>query len=93
MNVEEIRKAAERLHQRRAAISISLALDNFDRSESAQDETYQRIIEFRKNAKTVPEDERAGLEKRIADYSNALAKNKIISEVRRGSNLSSRFAT
>jgi hypothetical protein len=41
----------------------------------AQDEGYQRIIQFRKDAKGMSEEEKARLEKRIAAYSNALAKD------------------
>ncbi len=76
MSIEEVRAAAENLHQRAQAIRLGLALDNFDGSKSAQDKVYQRIIQFRKSSKTLPEEERARLEKRIAAYSNALAKNK-----------------
>jgi len=50
-------------------------LDNYDGSSAAQNDIYQRIIQFRKDAKGMPEDERTRLEKRIAAYSNALAKN------------------
>jgi len=72
LTTDEVREASENLHQRAATIRLGLALDHFDGSKSAQDGVCQRIIEFRKNAKTLPEEERTRLEKRIADYSNAL---------------------
>ena len=37
--------------------------------------TYQQIIQFRKDAEGLSEEEKARLEKRIAAYSNALAKD------------------
>jgi hypothetical protein len=66
---------SEHLHQRAPAIRLSLVLDHFDGYKSAQNDIYQRIIQFRKSAKTLPEEERSRLEKRIADYSNALTKH------------------
>ena len=74
MSIEEVREAAENLHKRGAAIRLGLALDHFDGSKSAQNDIYQRIIQFRKSAKNLPEEERVRLEKRIAAYSNGLAK-------------------
>jgi hypothetical protein len=75
MTTDEVREAAQRLHQRAPAIRLGLALDHFDGSKSVQNDIYQRIIQFRKSAKTSPEEERSRLEKRIADYSNALTKH------------------
>src|SRR5882762_3125054 len=62
-----------RVSLRQIGIRLTLALDDCDGSKSAQDDIYQRIIQFRKSAKNMSEDERTRLEKRIADYSNASA--------------------
>ncbi len=50
------------------------ALDRYDGSMTAQNDIYQRILQFRKSAKSLAEDERTRLEKRIADYSNSQVK-------------------
>lgn len=72
-----MRDASEDLHQRAAAIRLGLALDNVDpsrASDATKEHLYQAIIAYRKSAKHIPTEERQSLERRIAKYSNSLAK-------------------
>lgn len=61
-----------------AKISLEKAIDSYDNEdpdkEKRQDEIYQKIIEFRKAAKSMPEEERDRMNKKIAEYSNSLVK-------------------
>jgi len=70
---------AEHLHQRAAAIRLGRLLDEFDSataSEVTREEIYQAIIAHRKTAKHLPEEERAALDRQIAEYSNNQVKHK-----------------
>ena len=80
MTANALRDAAERLHQRTAAIRLGRLLDKFDSataSEATKEAIYQAIIAYRKTAKHLPEEERAALARRIAEYSNRQVKQNL----------------
>lgn len=53
---------------------IESAIDNSDGSKESQDSIFQKIIAFNKASKTMDDDTKARIQKKIMDYNNALVK-------------------
>lgn len=53
---------------------VESAIDNSDGSKESQDDIFQKVIAFNKASKTMDEDTKARIQKKITDYNNSLVR-------------------
>jgi hypothetical protein len=69
MSMDQIHSATKKFYE---SADADVRLDQLLTKYSNAGDTYSKIISFRKQAKKIDPDERASVEKAIAQYSNAL---------------------